>query len=97
MTLVWYNNSDPQSDGILPESLPTWFTRTVKNNANLPALKVKRNERWMTWTYAQYYDDVRTAAKAFIHLGLEPYHAVGIIGFNSPEWFISDIAAIYAG
>jgi len=32
-----------------------------------------------------------------LQLGLERYHGVGIIGFNSPEWFISDLAAIFAG
>jgi len=25
------------------------------------------------------------------------YHGVGILGFNSIEWFISDLAAIFAG
>lgn len=88
---------DVTSDGMVPESLPTWFARTVATHANLPALRVKRNNVWKTWTYQQYFDDVRAAAKAFIYLGLEPYQAVGIIGFNSPEWFISDLAAIYAG
>ncbi len=29
--------------------------------------------------------------------GLERYHAVGIIGFNCPEWFIADLGAIFAG
>lgn len=32
-----------------------------------------------------------------LQLGLERYHAVGIIGFNSPEWFIADLGAIFAG
>lgn len=45
----------------------------------------------------QYLKDVRTAAKGFIALGLERYHSVCILGFNSPEWFISDISAIFAG
>ena len=35
-------------------------------------------------------------AKAFIALGLEPRKSVGIIGFNSPEWFMADLAAIFA-
>jgi len=30
-------------------------------------------------------------------LGLEPYHGVGILGFNAPEWIISDLGAIFAG
>ncbi|TMS20272.1 Long-chain-fatty-acid--CoA ligase ACSBG2 [Larimichthys crocea] len=30
-------------------------------------------------------------------LGLQRYHGVGILGFNSAEWFIADIGAILAG
>jgi len=32
-----------------------------------------------------------------IQLGLEQYCSVGIIGFNSPEWLIADLGAIFAG
>lgn len=32
-----------------------------------------------------------------LQLGLERFHGVGILGFNSPEWFISDIGCIFAG
>ncbi|XP_026677759.1 very long-chain-fatty-acid--CoA ligase bubblegum [Diaphorina citri] len=39
----------------------------------------------------------RGLAKAFLKLGLERYHSVCIIGFNAPEWFYSDLGAIYAG
>ena len=57
-------------------------------------MKVKRNEEWITWTYRQYYDDITKAAKSMIKLGLEPLHGVGIVGFNSPEWFISFMGCI---
>jgi long-chain-fatty-acid--CoA ligase ACSBG len=30
-------------------------------------------------------------------IGLEANHGVGIIGFNSPEWLITNNAAILAG
>jgi len=40
--------------------------------------------------------EIRTIV-LFCQLGLETFGGVGIIGFNSPEWFISDLAAIYAG
>lgn len=30
-------------------------------------------------------------------LGLERFHSVAILGFNSPEWFISAVGAIFAG
>jgi len=61
------------------------------------ALAVKRNGVWVTWTYTQYLQDIRSAAKAFISLGLEQHHAVNILGFNAPEWHISNIASVVAG
>ena len=36
-------------------------------------------------------------AAAYIKLGLERHHLVGILGFNAPEWFIAQAAAISAG
>ena len=58
---------------------------------------VKRGGEWKATTYKEYYEQVQIMAKAFIKLGLEPYHGVCILGFNSPEWFIGDLAAIFAG
>jgi len=58
---------------------------------------VKRNGVWKEWTYKQYFEQSRIAAKAFIHLGLERFCSVGILGFNSPEWFIAQMAAIMSG
>lgn len=37
------------------------------------------------------------APLVLLQLGLERYHGVGILGFNSPEWFIADIGCIFAG
>ena len=35
--------------------------------------------------------------RGFLRLGLERQSAVGIMGANCPEWFISSVAAIFAG
>ena len=69
----------------------------IKKWGNKPALCVKRDGKWQEWTFRQYYNDVRAAAKAFMKLGLERFRAVSILGFNSPEWFIADLGAIFAG
>jgi long-chain-fatty-acid--CoA ligase ACSBG len=82
---------------IPPMSVVTALRRTVSKSPDHVALADKVNGVWQTITYKQYYDHITCAAKAFIKLGLEPYGAVGILGFNSPEWFISDLAAIFAG
>ncbi|CAK9293851.1 unnamed protein product [Gordionus sp. m RMFG-2023] len=55
------------------------------------------NKPWISVTYKEYYQMCRRTARAFIFLGLESTHAVGIIGFNSPEWFYSNFGAIFAG
>ncbi|MCP4810240.1 MAG: AMP-binding protein [Proteobacteria bacterium] len=73
------------------------FDKTAATHANKPALKVKRGGSWKTWTWAEYQRDAKTAAKALIHLGLQKQTGISIIGYNSPEWAIADIGAIYAG
>ncbi|XP_046633600.1 long-chain-fatty-acid--CoA ligase ACSBG2-like [Daphnia pulicaria] len=82
---------------IPPLSVPTLLQRTVARHMDHPALCVKRDGKWIKWTYKQYLHDVRVCAKAFIRLGLERFHSVCILGFNSPEWIIADLAAIHAG
>merc|ERR550517_1787476 len=61
------------------------------------ALAVKRDGVWVKWTFREYIENIETVAKAYIHLGLKKSHAVGILGFNNPEWHISNIAAVVAG
>jgi long-chain-fatty-acid--CoA ligase ACSBG len=80
-----------------PVSVISVFHRTLKRFPKHTALGHKRDGEWKKWTYEEYYRDVRQCARAFLKLGLDQYHGVGIIGFNSPEWFISDLAAIFAG
>jgi len=52
--------------------------------------------KWSEWTWNEYHDQIRTAAKAMIKLGLEENGCCNIIGFNSPEWFIANCAAIFS-
>jgi long-chain-fatty-acid--CoA ligase ACSBG len=58
---------------------------------------VKREGSVVKWTYNEYLNDIKNVAKAFVSIGVRPFHGVAIWGFNSPEWFIADIAAIFAG
>lgn len=62
-----------------------------------PVPPSKPVEEWKTWTFAEYYADIRSVAKAFIALGIERFDAVSIFGFNSPEWFLSQLGAIVCG
>jgi long-subunit acyl-CoA synthetase (AMP-forming) len=53
-------------------------------------------DEWKSWTYAEYFADAKTAAKALISLGFNQFDSVTIWGNNAPEWFLSDLAAILA-
>ncbi|MBC2735661.1 MAG: AMP-binding protein [Desulfobacteraceae bacterium] len=70
---------------------------TVAQFGSNLALKTKRGGRWESMTWREYYHQVKTTARAFMALGLEPGKAVNILGNNCPQWFISDLAAIFAG
>lgn len=61
------------------------------------ALKYKVDGDWKETTWKDYYDQVLVTARAFMALGLEKGKAVSILGNNCPQWFISDLAAIFAG
>jgi len=54
-------------------------------------------EDWKTWTYGQLHDEIRSIAKAFIKLGMQPFDSVNIWGFNAPEWIMASYAAQFAG
>ena len=82
---------------IAPMSVYSMLAATVARVPGRTALAVKRNGVWVKWTYAEYWADILTVAKAFIKLGLQPHHSVAILGHNAPEWHISNIASILAG
>ncbi|KDR23088.1 Long-chain-fatty-acid--CoA ligase ACSBG2, partial [Zootermopsis nevadensis] len=81
-----------------PISVPGLLHKIAEQYPNNPALASKGEDgQWKIITYKEYEDSVRTCAKGFLKLGLKRYHSVCILGFNSPEWFFSDLGAIYAG
>ncbi|CAD1476724.1 unnamed protein product, partial [Heterotrigona itama] len=87
------------NDSLKPISIPGLLSRTAKKYSNHVALveRPDKTGRRKTYTYSEYENQVRIVAKAFLKLGLERFHGVCILGFNSPEWFFSDLGAIYAG
>ncbi|XP_019954091.1 long-chain-fatty-acid--CoA ligase ACSBG2 [Paralichthys olivaceus] len=80
-----------------PLTINQVFTSAVEHFGDYTALSWKEGEQKKSLNYRDYYQTCRIAAKSFLKLGLERYHGVGILGFNSAEWFIADIGAIFAG
>lgn len=80
-----------------PTTVIKVFKATVDKYGTKDALKTKANGEWKTYTWSQYYEACQKFAKSLISLGMEPFKAVNVIGFNSPEWFIANNGAIMAG
>ena len=70
---------------------------TTKAHGARIAMRTKADGIWTTTTWAEYHRQVIAAAKAMIHLGLQPGQGVSILGYNCPQWYVADIGAIYAG
>jgi len=82
-----------------PISVPGMMERTAKKYPNTPAMKIRdpKTKAETVWTWSEYREEVRAMAKAFIEMGLGRHDAVCVLGHNSPEWNIADLAAIHAG
>ncbi len=81
----------------MSETVISVFEQTVDRRADAPAMSFKRDGAWREISWRRYGELVSQAARGFIRLGLEPGGGVAVLGFNRPEWFVSDIAAIAAG
>ncbi len=73
------------------------FEATAAARGDHPAMKVKRDGVWETTSWREYRDLVLQVGRGFLALGLEPGDGVVIMGYNRPEWFISNLAAIAVG
>ncbi|XP_070163763.1 long-chain-fatty-acid--CoA ligase ACSBG2 isoform X2 [Polyergus mexicanus] len=88
-----------ECNSCIPVSIPGAFTKTANLYPDHIALVSSLGDdgKRTMYTYREYEQTVRIVAKAFLELGLERHYSVCLLGFNSPEWFIADLAAIYAG
>jgi long-subunit acyl-CoA synthetase (AMP-forming) len=81
----------------MPETVVDVLERTAREHAGRPAMRVKAGGQWRVTTWQEYRDQAFLAARGFLHLGLAPGDGVVIMGYNRPEWFLADVAAIAAG
>ncbi|XP_006525204.1 uncharacterized protein LOC78625 isoform X1 [Mus musculus] len=80
-----------------PVTVPDLIMSAATKYSHYLAIGSKYKKSWQLLTYIEYYEACRRAAKAFLKVGLERFHGVGIMGINSSEWVIASIGAIMAG
>lgn len=81
----------------MSDTIPRRVLRQAADKPSTIAYQAKVNGRWQPTTWRTYADQIRTAARAMIALGLPARGKVAILGFNRPEWTIFDHAAMMAG
>ena len=90
--------SNDKAVDILPKSIVTAVAETCEEaGPNLTAFRQKKGGKWRSWSFHDYYRDIKCVARAFVKLGLQERHSVCISGFNGPEWFLSAMGCIFAG
>ncbi|MFC1822376.1 AMP-binding protein [Thermodesulfobacteriota bacterium] len=57
-----------------------------------PALRKKRYGIWITYTWDEYYENVKYLALCLLSLGFERGDKVAILGDNDPEWWFAALA-----
>jgi long-chain acyl-CoA synthetase len=79
------------------ETIPQKVLDNGSRKADKPAYYVRGSDGWNPVSWATYAQEVTSAAKALMALGVEVGDKVTILGFNRPEWVIMDVAAMAIG
>lgn len=80
---------------LLNETIGSNFCRTIENYANNPSIVSVHQRKRIT--YEQFYQEVTTAACAFLHLGVQPQDRVAVWSTNCYEWTVCQYALAVTG
>ena len=79
------------------ETIPEKIFNTGSRRASDDAYAVRHDDQWVPTSWSVYADQVKAAARSLIALGVEKGVAVSILGTNTPEWVVFDVAAMAVG
>src|SRR4030042_1195813 len=79
------------------ETIPQLIKSNCENWGQRTAVSRKRRGIWRSYSWEEYYENVKYFSLGLISLGFEPGDVVCIIGDNEPEWFWGEFAAQAAG
>ncbi len=71
--------------------------RAAEMYAEMPAIRFKEGEEWVSRTFRQVEETVRPLALGLAGLGVEKGDKVSILGNTRPEWTYFDLAALSIG
>ncbi|MEN8234380.1 MAG: long-chain fatty acid--CoA ligase [Actinomycetota bacterium] len=82
---------------MLFETIPHRILTRGRERGTADAYAVRTDAGWVTTSWRDYADEVESAARALVALGVEVGSPVAILGTNTPEWVVFDVAAMAVG
>jgi len=79
------------------ENLFEVFQRAAVRFKDKPALQVRRNHKWIRYTYDEALRATGTIMRRFAERGLQPGDRVAICGESGPGWGLTYLAVMRAG
>lgn len=73
------------------------FRRAAERFGDKPALQIRRDGRWVRYTYEEALRATGMIMRRFMERGLKPGDRVAICGESGPEWGLTYLAAMRAG
>jgi long-chain acyl-CoA synthetase len=77
-------------------SLPGLLRQQAEKVGNRPALRYKRNGKYISLSYAEYYLQALMAARGLRKLKIKPGDRIAILSENRPGWVIADMGILSA-
>ncbi|WP_048085674.1 AMP-binding protein [Archaeoglobus veneficus] len=74
------------------DTFPKLLVRNARQHGEKVAMREKDLGIWKTYTWKDYLGSVKYFSLGLVSLGLEQGDKVAIIGDNSPEWVIAELA-----
>lgn len=79
------------------DHLARMISQSAGTFADKTAMRYQVGRAWRSISYAAMHEQIRSAAKALLELGVGPGDKVGIFSPNRPEWAIADFAIMSIG
>src|SRR3989475_8217084 len=79
------------------DTLPKQMRRNAEQYGSRPAMREKDRGIWQTFTWREYYDQVRDLALGLAALGFKRGDRLSVIGDNRPRLYWAQMAAMSLG
>ncbi len=77
------------------KTMPEVFADALLGGTDRKLLNVKRNDKWVSFTYQDVNDTIQRIGFGFHALGLKQKDRVGLLSENRPEWNMTDWACAH--